>query len=43
MRRIWTNARLATLVPGTAGLGEIDRGLIAADADTGTCGKTVRL
>lgn len=31
MRRIWTNARLATLVPGTAGLGEIDRGLIAAE------------
>ncbi len=31
MRRIWTNARLATLVPGTAGLGEIDRGVIAAE------------
>lgn len=31
MRRIWTNARLATLVPGTAGLGEIDRGLISAE------------
>lgn len=31
MRRIWTNARLATLAPGTAGLGEIDRGVIAAE------------
>jgi imidazolonepropionase len=28
--RLWTNARLATLAPGTRGLGEIDRGVVAA-------------
>ena len=32
-QRIWTNARLATLAPGLSGLGEIERGLIACDAD----------
>lgn len=28
--RIWRNARLATLSPGLPGLGEIERGLVAA-------------
>jgi imidazolonepropionase len=28
--RVWVNARLATLAPGAAGLGEVDRGLVAA-------------
>ncbi|CAN5397729.1 imidazolonepropionase [soil metagenome] len=31
--RVWTNARLATLAPGLAGLGVIERGLIAARDD----------